>query len=503
MSLDEKSDTTQEQSQEEQAQAIRGMRKGTTTTRKKKSAEEVQLIPEQNQVLESSVREEDTLEVGAETAPKEVEDEDYEIEAVENSKPSNTPSSSGSKVELGQLYGTSKITKKIASFVPTKDMVVVDDNDNQAMLYAHYINRNILPSESIGLTNTRGVSRIILAYSGFYIDIESYTNAELLKIHRESSSTTNVIEKIEIELRSIYQHMKSNSLNKKYTSYEEFISDIKLPDMWSLYWGMYNVNNPGINEYRTSCEDPDCGHNITIKKNNFDITHIATESLGDIGQDTINDIKNGMDRSLIKAHQIANTIIHIKYKNEDGEELDYLPNSISKPRIYMGMPNIYEALIYCRYMSQVLEEPDDVILNVISPTDLVKVNMSMTDNYNDRYIKNINRHKVNMNVRKMHVILPKEIKTPDGKPVVKVVYIDAQYDFIPDLLLDLHKKDYKAIFTKEVRSLIRKDGIIFKVDDYKCDNTKCNMEQKVAVILDIRDLLFTKAAREMEYLADM
>ena len=384
--------------------------------------------------------------------------------------------------------GSTKLAKQLANFKPTGSVKVVNDDDFQRAVYEQYISG----TKGNGFTGPKGVTRIILPYSGIFIDLQSYTNSDMLGIHR-STSGVSFVEKIETELFSAFEHTTNNSFKKKFATFSEWLQAIKYPDIGCIYWGIYNVNHPGINEYTTECDNwnhptKPCKTDIIEKRDNADITFISDGSDTDIDLEVINSIRNGVSREFIKPYIIANTLI---------EKAEYLPESNFK--IFQGIPNLEEVLAYLKFLKSDLGEDDDTIMKVFNPLSW----LTFEERLSKSTLSKIIAYKYCMFTTKLYAPVFEERPNTDSAGTHKIVatYVDVAKQFIPQMVNSLSKEDFKALVrSAEVSKLLLKDGIFFRVRNIVCPNCK---SKQLDLSLDMRDILFTKAASLMDYLISM
>ena len=412
------------------------------------------------------------------------EDVEVNIDVEETEEKVDNPSSldKSSPIKIGST-GDRKSIKRLSKLNPGPNVKVVEDDEYQMAVIEQYIT-----GQKGGVfVGPKSISRVILPYSGIYYDISSYTNSDMLSIHR-STSEISFIEKVEAELYSAWEHTVSNSFKRK-LDFVEWLRNIKYPDLWCIYWGIYNVNHPGINSYTSRCDE--CPNIIKEDRDNYNISYVSEYSKEDITQKEIDDIRKGVDREFIKSYKIASTLI---------EKEGYLPDQNFK--VFQGMPNMEEVITFLKYLKTDRNEEDDIIRRVLYPIswlDLERNRLSKSA------ITKILAYKYIMFTRKIYVPVYEEIKNVKnevtGKPKIKVTYVNVKSIMIPPLIDGLSKDDFKALIKgKELRKVMVKDGIHFRVKDSVCP--KCKKKQLVTV-LDMRDILFTRAAEMTEFLTSI
>lgn len=382
-------------------------------------------------------------------------------------------------IKIGST-GDRKSIKRISNLNPGKNIKVMESDEYQRAVIEQYITR----TKGESFIGPKSVTRVILPYSGIYYDISSYTNSDMLGIHRSTTDIT-FVEKIEKELYSAWEHTVNNSFKRK-LEFSEWLRNIKYPDIWCIYWGIYNVNHPGINTYTSSCDH--CPNSIEEKRDNYNISYVSDSSIDDIGQDEIDKIRNGVDREFIKSYKIASTII---------EKEDYLPDQ--KFKVFQGMPNMEDVLTFLKYLKVDLDEDDDIIRRVLYPISWLELERRTITKST---ISKILSYKYSMFTRKIYVPVYEEVvnmsKEPGSKPKIKATYVDVKPIMIPPLIDSLSKDDFRELVKgKELRKIMMKDGIHFRIKDSVCP--KCGKSQ-LTTALDMRDILFTRAEALTDFL---
>lgn len=416
-----------------------------------------------------------------------------EVEFVDEESEQGKPAQAEEEVEkvvavkIGSS-GKSQTAKHFSNFNPGNNVKVVNSDEYQTAILEQYITG----TKGGGFTGPRGVTRIILPYSGIYIDISTYTNSDMLGIHR-TSNDVSFIEKIETELYSAYEHTVKTSLGGAKLEYVEWLRAIKYPDIWCIYWGIYDVNHPGINTYHADCDnvnrDPDpCRTHLTEKRDNCDITFVSDESMEDIDAEVINSIRAGVNRTFIKSYNVAETLI---------EKETYLPDS--KFKIFQGMPNLEEVLRYLKFLKTELNEDDELIKKVLYPISWIQYDRSISR----ATISKILAYKYCLFTRKIYAPVYEEVPNTDstGKAKIKVTYVDVNPIMIPALLDKLSKEDFKELTRgKELKKIMTREGIYFRVKNIVCPNCK---DKQLDISLDMRDVIFTRAAALTDFLISM
>ena len=380
-------------------------------------------------------------------------------------------------IKLGGV-GQRKSAQRFSNFTPSDNVKVVDEDIYQRALIEQYITG----TKGGGHTFPRNIGRVVLPYSGFSIDISSFTIGETTALN-EGSASLPFLDRIEAEMKAVYDHMISNSLKRNFETFEEWLDNIAYPDIWSIYFNLFNVNNPGINKHSSRCDNPECGNVWEVEKDNYDITYIVRQSRPDINQEEIEKITNGATRESIKAFKVATALV----KKDK-------PLPESKIRVYYGMPSLGDVFRYLKFAKTTLNESDDVIMHSLYPIQWLYHLNASTDVIKKTFVT-----KYGMFVRRLEC--PIYEQDPDNPKKVKVKYVNAKRDLIPILLSSLSIKDYaELVDSKSVKKLMLKDGIMFRIRDYKCP--RCGTDQRDMVV-DPRDVVFMGAGKMDQKLIHM
>jgi len=425
----------------------------------------------------------DPLDEDEVTTSIDVEDipEDAEIDVVTDDVPE--PKDTGKTpvpLKLGNHAGSKKL-KNISKITYDTTSKIETAPDYQTMVMEQFIT-----NRSVDITGSKSMTRVVLPYSGFYFDLLSFSNGELQNIHR-STSDLPYLEKIVFELQAIYSHMKSNSFKPNITL-EDWLMSIKLPDLWAIYWGVYNNYSPGKNIHKSRCDS--CGINLSDERDNYEgITWVSEDSRDDISQNDIDRIIGGAKMEDVGSYRAGLKIV---------EKEDVLPDS--RIKVYYGMPSLFETIVFLRYLTSKGENDiDELVKRLIYPTSHLRIARAFLPQAD--YIYTL-FNKCILYVRK---ILAPVTETREPRPgeepgiKLKATYVDVNTANIPAVLDNLSKKDSVELCKgAEMWRLIRKSGFRFTVRDSICPS--CGTKQR-NLELDMRDLVFTRAAHDLDFLA--
>ncbi len=385
------------------------------------------------------------------------EDSDDDIKGSDNS------------VQVG-FVGGSKIREQFEGWTPDPNIKVTsDDLYHRAAVQQHYTKER-----TSGLSGPKSTTRSILPYSGIFLDITSYSIVELMSIHRASDGV-GFLDRLNIELSGAWEHtcMSTHGPDLEFGQWLDVIYHV---DFQNIYYGIYNSNYPGVNEYLTTCDA--CEKPFTASADNVDITGVSIKSLEDIDQSNINKIKKKLDPNAVRSYKVASTII---------EKAEVLPDSLY--RIFYGMPTLSQALRFLSFLSQEKGESDLMLRRVFYPLSSLATDEHITDTDRMKVIM----YKYMMHIRKLYVPVDEEVEDPEtGENFIDVVYVDMQEQYINPIIDKLTSDDFKALCASpDVRKMLLKGGIYHRVEGAICPH--CGEVQR-EMTLDPRGLLFTGAA---------
>jgi len=417
------------------------------------------------------------------------EDVDISVESVDDDKKEDV-TKTAIPLKLGRYAGSKKL-KNIANITYGVTSKVETSPDYQSMVLDQFVQ-----SRNADISGPKSMTRVVLPYSGFYFDLLSLSNGEQQNIYR-TTAELSYLDKIIYELQVFYEHMKTNSI-KAGISFDDWLMAIRLPDLWAIYWGVYNNHSPGENEYRSKCDK--CNIDLVDKRDNYTgITFVSEESKEDISQNDIDMILSILPNGAgaVKMEDIPS----YKKGSQIVEKEGVLPDS--RIKVYYGMPSLYETIEFLRVLASKGEKDiDELVKRVIYPMRhlrLARYYMSNQDYVYALYCKCM------LYVRKILAPVTEKVAPRPGEDPsavkLKATYVDVDRPMIPLVLDNLSKKDAVELCKgTEMRKLLNKSGFRFVVRDSVCPS--CGTKQR-NLELDMRDMVFTRAAQDLNFLMEL
>ena len=138
---------------------------------------------------------------------------------------------------------------------------ITDYNEQDEAFAKNWVNNRVNP------LMTGRVSRVPLTISNYMVEISALSHIELVSLNR-STANADFYRKKEIRFKAIYDHIVYNTIGN--ISFEEWCRNTKLPDINSLFFGLYDATFPGENTYSIICSN--CGKTSEVTRKNSDIT---------------------------------------------------------------------------------------------------------------------------------------------------------------------------------------------------------------------------------------
>jgi len=410
------------------------------------------------------------------------EDADVVMDS-EETKEQEKPERIFTPIRIGRYAGSKKI-KNLQKISYDESVKVETSPDYQNLVLQQFV-----AGKSSGVNGNRGLTRVILPYSGFYTELISMSNGDQQSIYRATAEQP-LIDKMLYELGMFYRHIKTNSLKPDCT-FDEWLSYIKLPDLKAIYWGAYNNFAPGMNTYKSPCDK--CGAILNDERNNYEgITFLSDDAKEDITEKDLAMIDNGSKRDDIGSYKKGCTII---------EKKDVLPDS--RIKVFYGMPTVLETFEFLRLVAMKEDKDfDELAQRLIEPLSNLRQWVTKISHADYVYTQVL---KVMLYTRKVLAPVTEKIKPGPGedpnKVKLKVTYVDTEPQYIFAVLDNLSKKDTIELCRgKELWNLISKNGYRFTVRDSICPS--CGAKQR-PLELDPRKLVFTQAAQELDFLTGL
>lgn len=366
--------------------------------------------------------------------------------------------------------------KKISDTLKALSKIKTDNLDiSKVNMFDYQDSDEVIRREYLKTRNdmiaTPKVSRIALLMSGHYEEMSSYSNYDLVSIERNiSNPDVSFVDREMIMLNSIYNHVKYVSYSTEKPSFEDWCKNILFPDMASLYFGVYDANSVGDNNYTLSC--PYCGEAIQISRPNRDLTVAVPKELTQDKLDKFITTKDIMKLdSMEMARQAKNTKVVKQLKN-------------SKIIVEYAIPTLYDYLV-------VLNTAQRISRRDLGDTlDLSSIDLFNSDgNEGDAtrilgylYVKSIG--------------IPAQV---EGTNKFRYIRLTSKADII-EHINGLDMDDYSELFTgTQVQDLFIKTSTKYYLENVECQNSDCKKTIKY-VSLDPKQIFFFKIGDERDRL---
>ena len=314
---------------------------------------------------------------------------------------------------------------------------------------------------------TPKVARIALLMSGHYEEMSSYSNYDLVSIERNiSNPDVSFVDREMIMINSIYQHVKYVSYATEKPSFEDWCKNILYPDMASLYFGVYDANSVGDNNYTFGC--PYCGESITISRPNRDLTVAVPKELTQDKLDKFITTKDVMKLDSTEVSKWAkNTKVVKQLKN-------------SKIIVEYAVPTLYDYLVVLNTAQRISRRDlgDSLDLSAIDIFNSEGKEEDTTRILGYMYVKSIG--------------IPAQV---EGTNKFRYIRLTNKADII-EHINGLDMDDYSEIFTgQKVQDLFIKTATRYYLEDVTCTNPDCKKKIKY-VSLDPKQIFFFKIGEE-------
>ena len=366
--------------------------------------------------------------------------------------------------------------KKISDTLKALSKIKTDNLDiGKITMFDYQESDEVIRREYLKTRNdmiaTPKVSRIALLMSGHYEEMSSYSNYDLVSIERNiSNPDVSFVDREMIMLNSIYQHVKYVSYSTEKPSFEDWCKNILFPDMASLYFGVYDANSVGDNNYALTC--PYCGEAISIARPNRDLTVAVPKELTQDKLDKFITTKDVMKLdSTEMSKQAKNTKVVKQLKN-------------SKIIVEYAIPTLYDYLVVLNTAQRISRRDlgDSLDLSAIDLFSSEGKEEDATRILGYLYIKSIG--------------IPAQV---EGTNKFRYIRLTSKADII-EHINGLDMDDYREIFTgQKVEDLFIKTATKYYLENVECQNPDCKKTIKY-VSLDPKQIFFFKIGEERDRL---
>ena len=366
--------------------------------------------------------------------------------------------------------------KKISDTLKALSKIKTDNLDiGKITMFDYQESDEVIRREYLKTRNdmiaTPKVSRIALLMSGHYEEMSSYSNYDLVSIERNiSNPDVSFVDREMIMLNSIYQHVKYVSYSTEKPSFEDWCKNILFPDMASLYFGVYDANSVGDNNYALTC--PYCGEAISIARPNRDLTVAVPKELTQDKLDKFITTKDVMKLdSTEMSKQAKNTKVVKQLKN-------------SKIIVEYAIPTLYDYLVVLNTAQRISRRDlgDSLDLSAIDLFSSEGKEEDATRILGYLYVKSIG--------------IPAQV---EGTNKFRYIRLTSKADII-EHINGLDMDDYREIFTgQKVEDLFIKTATKYYLENVECQNPDCKKTIKY-VSLDPKQIFFFKIGEERDRL---
>ena len=310
------------------------------------------------------------------------------------------------------------------------------------------------------------VSRVSLLMSGHYEEISAYGNYDLTSVQRVIyNNSSNFYERERILYESIYGHVQYVSYSKTKPDFDTWAKNIMYPDIASLFYGVYDANSVGDNNYNFDC--PFCYNEVSIARKNKDLTVAVPKELTADKLDKFITTKDVFGLDTVEISKWAKTATVRKKLSKTNIIVDY------------GIPTLYDYLTMLG------------TFNRINARDMRnEFDMSIIEGFN------VDESNENDFMRMMGYLYIKDIGTPvrvGDTNKFRYIRLKSKADII-EYVNSLNIDDYNELFKgKDVTDIMVKSATRYYLKDCQCPNCKRNIK---FVAINPKQIFFFKIGEE-------
>ena len=317
------------------------------------------------------------------------------------------------------------------------------------------------------------ISRIALLMSGHYEEIAAYGNSDQIGVERVIFSDNHrFVDKERILLESIHAHVNYVSYAKEKPDFDTWARNIKLPDMMSLYFGVYDANSTGPNHYIFDC--PYCGTELDVNKRNPELT-VGVPKEFDMKSDELEKFITNKDLMNMDSTPLAKWA-------ETKVIRKMLPNSCII--VDFAVPTVYDYLETITTLERINQRDMGGRLN-LSILDDFNIDPSQVED-EESLIEDLNRIQMYIYIKDIGI----PTKVGDGNKY-RYIKLTNKADIIEHINA-LDADDYNELLSGEaINDLITKTSTRYYLTDCKCSNEKCGKNIKF-VSINPKQIFFFK-----------
>lgn len=293
------------------------------------------------------------------------------------------------------------------------------------------------------------VSRIALLMSGHYEEIAACGNFDFTSIGRTlTDGSVDFVDREVFLYNFIYSKIMYCSYARSVPEFDEWAQHIFYPDINSLFFGVYDANSVGENNYTAVC--PKCGKTMVIPRENKDIA-VAVSNV----------FKPNDLEKFIKFSDIMKQDISPMYEEAKNKTIRKQLNN-TKYIVEYGVPTLYDYLTTISTLRKICQR-DNIDIDLSNVETFAEPEVALRI-FHYMYIKRI--------------AIPSVTVKPDGKKSVKYVGLRSKADII-EFLNQLDINDYSQLVNaRDISDFITKSACDFYLKDCKCtnetDGVKCD-----------------------------
>ena len=293
------------------------------------------------------------------------------------------------------------------------------------------------------------VSRIALLMSGHYEEIAACGNFDFTSIGRTlTDGSVDFVDREVFLYNFIYSKIMYCSYARSVPEFDEWAQHIFYPDINSLFFGVYDANSVGENNYTAVC--PKCHKTMVIPRENKDIA-VAVSNV----------FKPNDLEKFIKFSDIMKQDISPMYEEAKNKTIRKQLNN-TKYIVEYGVPTLFDYLTTISTLRKICQR-DNIDIDLSNVETFAEPEVALRI-FHYMYIKRI--------------AIPSVTVKPDGKKSVKYVGLRSKADII-EFLNQLDINDYSQLVNaRDISDFITKSACDFYLKDCKCtnetDGVKCD-----------------------------
>lgn len=285
------------------------------------------------------------------------------------------------------------------------------------------------------------VSRVALLMSGHYEEISAYGSFDFGTISRRlTDDSLDFVDREVFLYNSIYSHIMYCSYAKSVPDFDTWCKNIYYPDANSLFFGVYDANSVGVNNYLAEC--PMCGKQMIIPRENKDLAVAVSNVFKKDDLATFITYKDIMKRDNSPMYKWArDTTIRKQLRN-------------TKYIIDYGVPTLFDYLTTIATMRRIAANKE------------IDIDLSSVESFSDPETA----------LRIYHYMYIKRIGVPSivqGTNKIKFIGLTSKADII-EFLNNLDINDWSQLINdNEISEFITKSACDYYIADAKCNDDKC------------------------------